>query len=115
MSGELFNGGSMPSYPPPNPMFSGSSSGGQMKKKDQNNSSSHGGANSTANNNNNKELHMFVWSSSASPVSEGNLKHAVNRAATASDFTAVDASKAQQEAIAAKGKGQQYLPTHQLT
>ncbi|XP_022974370.1 auxin efflux carrier component 2 [Cucurbita maxima] len=100
MSGELFNGGSMPSYPPPNPMFSGSSSGGQMKKKDQNGSSScHGAANSTANNN--KELHMFVWSSSASPVSEG--KHAVNRAATASDFGAVDASKAQQEAIAAKG------------
>ncbi|KAG6587722.1 auxin efflux carrier component 2 [Cucurbita moschata] len=99
MSGELFNGGSMPSYPPPNPMFSGSSSGGQMKKKDQNGSSScHGAANSTGNN---KELHMFVWSSSASPVSEG--KHAVNRAATASDFAAVDASKAQQEAIAAKG------------
>ena len=81
-------------------MFSGSSSGGQMKKKDQNGSSScHGAANSTGNN---KELHMFVWSSSASPVSEG--KHAVNRAATASDFAAVDASKAQQEAIAAKGK-----------
>lgn len=104
MSGELFNGGSMPSYPPPNPMFSGSSSGGQMKKKDHNNTtnSSHGGANSTANNN--KELHMFVWSSSASPVSEGNLKHAVNRAATATDFAAIDASKAQQEAVAAKGE-----------
>ncbi|NP_001267673.1 auxin efflux carrier component 2-like [Cucumis sativus] len=104
MSGELFNGGSMPSYPPPNPMFSASSSGGQMKKKDHNNNtnSSHGGANSTANNNN-KELHMFVWSSSASPVSEGNLKHAVNRTATAADFAALDASKAQQEAIAAKG------------
>ncbi|XP_038880002.1 auxin efflux carrier component 2 [Benincasa hispida] len=104
MSGELFNGGSMPSYPPPNPMFSGSSSGSQMKKKDHNNTtnSSHGGgAHSTANNN--KELHMFVWSSSASPVSEGNLKHAVNRSATASDFAAIDASKAQQEAIAAKG------------
>ena len=105
MSGELFNGGSMPSYPPPNPMFSASSSGGQMKKKDHNNNtnSSHGGANSTANNNN-KELHMFVWSSSASPVSEGNLKHAVNRTATAADFAALDASKAQQEAIAAKGQ-----------
>ncbi|XP_022134911.1 auxin efflux carrier component 2 [Momordica charantia] len=90
MSGELFNGGSMPSYPPPNPMFSGSSSGIQMKKKDHNSSSSHGGAaNSTANN---KELHMFVWSSSASPVSEGNLKHAVNRTAMT-----------QQEALATKG------------
>lgn len=105
MSGELFNGGSMPSYPPPNPMFSGSSSGGQMKKKDHNNNnSSYGGTNSTANNNNNKDkdLHMYVWSSSASPVSEGNLKHAVNRGGT--DFAAIDASRAQQEGLAAKGE-----------
>lgn len=95
MSGELFNGGSMPSYPPPNPMFTGSSSGIQMKKKDHNSSSSHGGAaNSTANN---KELHMFVWSSSASPVSEGNLKHAVNRTAMT-----------QQEALATKGERLEY-------
>ncbi|KAG7021686.1 Auxin efflux carrier component 2, partial [Cucurbita argyrosperma subsp. argyrosperma] len=42
MSGELFNGGSMPSYPPPNPMFSGSSSGGSKKRfKGNNNGSSY--------------------------------------------------------------------------
>ncbi|XP_050215869.1 auxin efflux carrier component 2 [Mercurialis annua] len=75
MSGELFNG-----YPPPNPMFSGSTSGGAKKKEMGNN------------NINNKDLHMFVWSSSASPVSEGNLRHAVNRAAS-TDFGAVDSSK----------------------
>ncbi|KAJ6673161.1 AUXIN EFFLUX CARRIER COMPONENT 1B-RELATED [Salix viminalis] len=60
MSGELFNGGSLASsYPPPNPIFSGSTSGGPKKKQE-----SGSGAMP------NKELHMFVWSSSASPVSE---------------------------------------------
>ncbi|MQL81600.1 hypothetical protein Taro_014080, partial [Colocasia esculenta] len=61
-------------YPAPNPMLSGS--GGRSRKD--------GG---------NKELHMYVWSSSASPVSEGNMRHAVNRAASA-DFGALDAAKA---------------------
>ncbi|XVF69866.1 hypothetical protein PTKIN_Ptkin11bG0114800 [Pterospermum kingtungense] len=93
MSGELFNGGLVSSYPPPNPMFSGSTSGGTKKKE-----SGSGGAMP------NKELHMFVWSSSASPVSEGNLRHAVNRAAS-SDFGALhDSSKAalQQENAASR-------------
>ncbi|KAL5540108.1 hypothetical protein UlMin_044202 [Ulmus minor] len=84
MSGELFNGGLVSSYPPPNPMFSGSTSGGGQKKKEV---SVNGG------NNPNKELHMFVWSSSASPVSEGNLRHAVNRGVS-SDFGVIDSSKA---------------------
>uniref|UniRef100_A0A0D3GJI5 Auxin efflux carrier component n=1 Tax=Oryza barthii TaxID=65489 RepID=A0A0D3GJI5_9ORYZ len=38
-----------------------------------------------SNSNSNKELHMFVWSSSASPVSEANLRNAVNHAAS-TDF-----------------------------
>ncbi|OVA13048.1 Auxin efflux carrier [Macleaya cordata] len=81
MSGELLNnGGLSSSYPPPNPMFSGGSSSAGGKKKD-------GGGSG-----NNKELHMFVWSSSASPVSEGNLRHAVNRAAS-TDFGVVNSSK----------------------
>jgi auxin efflux carrier family len=93
MSGELFNGGFVPSYPPPNPLFSGSTSGGP-KKKD----SGGGGAMP------NKELHMFVWSSSASPVSEVNLRHAVNRAAS-TDF---DPSKAAlQHETTAASRGQQ--------
>ncbi|KAK1388384.1 Auxin efflux carrier component [Heracleum sosnowskyi] len=94
MSGELFNHGSLgSSYPPPNPMFTGST---QAKRKE---SSGGTGTSSTPN----KELHMFVWSSSASPVSEGNLRNAVNRAA-ATDFGVVDSSKAvlQQEIAASR-------------
>ncbi|KAF8392837.1 hypothetical protein HHK36_021076 [Tetracentron sinense] len=96
LSGELLNGGLVSSYPPPNPMFSGSTSGGGgggPKKKE-------GGGGPTPN----KELHMFVWSSSASPVSEGNLRHAVNRAAS-TDFGVLDSSKAalQQEITDSRG------------
>nr|KYP52558.1 Auxin efflux carrier component 2 [Cajanus cajan] len=69
-----------------------STSAGGTKKKD---STSVGAAP-------NKELHMFVWSSSASPVSEGNLRHAVNRAAS-TDFATVDPSKAvPHETVASK-------------
>ncbi|KAL6191803.1 hypothetical protein ACLB2K_038192 [Fragaria x ananassa] len=83
MSGELFNSGAVSSYPPPNPMFSGSTSGGPKKKESGGTFASAGGGSGGAVPN--KELHMFVWSSSASPVSEGNMKHAVNRAAS-TDF-----------------------------
>ncbi|XP_066370827.1 auxin efflux carrier component 2-like [Miscanthus floridulus] len=65
-------GGDATAYPAPNP--------GMMpppRKKE------FGGSNS----NSNKELHMFVWSSSASPVSEANLRNAVNHAAS-TDFAA---------------------------
>ncbi|XP_022754037.1 auxin efflux carrier component 2 isoform X7 [Durio zibethinus] len=94
MSGELYNGGLVSSYPPPNPIFSGSTSGSGSKKKE----SVGGGAMP------NKELHMFVWSSSASPVSEGNLRHAVNRAAS-TDFGAINSFKGalQQENTASRG------------
>ncbi|CAL8990419.1 unnamed protein product [Prunus brigantina] len=54
----------------------------------------------------NKDLHMFVWNSSASPDSEGNLRHAVNRAAS-TDFGVIDPSNAaalqQHETAASKG------------
>uniref|UniRef100_A0A0E0LE99 Auxin efflux carrier component n=1 Tax=Oryza punctata TaxID=4537 RepID=A0A0E0LE99_ORYPU len=66
-------GAEPPSYPTPNP--------GMMpapRKKEL------GGSNS----NSNKELHMFVWSSSASPVSEANLRNAVNHAASTDFATA---------------------------
>ncbi|KAL2232851.1 auxin efflux carrier component 2 [Sesamum indicum] len=81
MSGELFNGGMPPSYPPPNPMFSG------PRRKES------GSSNNNSSANPNKELHMFVWSSSASPVSEANMRNAVNKAASA-DFANIDAAKA---------------------
>ena len=108
MSGELFNGGSVSSYPPPNPMFSGSTSGG-TKKKDS--STPGGGAGGAPN----KELHMFVWSSSASPVSEGNLRHAVNRAAS-TDFGAIHPSKAvTAETLASKGNPKSHIYHQYIT
>lgn len=99
MSGELYNGGSLPSnyYPPPNPMFSG-----PRRKESGNNNNSNGTTiTTTSTTNPNKELHMFVWSSSASPVSEANMRNAVNKAAT-SDFGHIDAAKAvfQQDHVA---------------
>jgi auxin efflux carrier family protein len=103
MSGELFNNGG--SYPPPNPMLSGSTSAG-TKKKD-----SMGGGN--GNGPNNKELHMFVWSSSASPISEGNLKHAVNKAAS-TDFGTVDPSKYVPHENTVASKGIKNDVTHQI-
>ncbi|KAB2626380.1 auxin efflux carrier component 2-like [Pyrus ussuriensis x Pyrus communis] len=84
MSGEIFNGGPASPYPPPNPLFSGSTSGG-LKKKD----SASGGGGGSGGAAPNKEPHMFVWSSNASPVSEGNLRHAV----ASTDFGATDPSK----------------------
>ncbi|XP_050374393.1 auxin efflux carrier component 2 [Argentina anserina] len=106
MSGELFNAGTMSSYPPPNPMFSGSTSGGP-KKKDS------GGAVASASSGSggavpNKELHMFVWSSTASPVSEGNLKHAINRAAS-TDFAGIDPKPSQHDHPIAGSKGMHEL------
>ena len=90
MSGELFNGGLMSSYPPPNPMFSGSTSSNAKKKDSTSTAGTISGSGGAVPN---KELHMFVWSSSASPVSEGNLRHAVNRAVS-TEFGAIDPAKA---------------------
>ncbi|XP_047323322.1 auxin efflux carrier component 2 isoform X2 [Impatiens glandulifera] len=100
MSGELFSGASagIPSYPPPNPMLSGSGSGVPQKGRRESGSSG-------TNNTNSKELHMFVWSSSASPVSETNMRNAINKAATGTgaNESLVESSKAafQREVAAA--------------
>jgi auxin efflux carrier family protein len=75
-SSELYTTTTTSSYPTPNPVLSGLSMGSTKKEL--------GGSNS----NSNKELHMFVWSSSASPVSEANMRNAVNRAAS-TDFGAI--------------------------
>ncbi|KAH0652242.1 hypothetical protein KY290_030682 [Solanum tuberosum] len=111
MSGELYNSGSNAStnglvYPPPNPMFSG------QRKKEVGSGSGVPTPVSVPvpipvpmsnSNSNSKELHMFVWSSSASPTSEGNHKHAINRGGS-SELGVLDASKAvlQQEIAAAR-------------
>jgi len=77
MSGELYNNNSVPSYPPPNPMFTGSTSGASgVKKKESGGGGSGGGVGVGGQN---KEMNMFVWSSSASPVSEANAKNAMTR------------------------------------
>ncbi|KAJ0266907.1 hypothetical protein HA466_0008180 [Hirschfeldia incana] len=63
MSGELYNNNnSVTLYPPPSPMFTGSTSGASRVKK--------------------KEMNMFVWSSSASPVSEANARNAIAKGAS---------------------------------
>ncbi|KAG8075049.1 hypothetical protein GUJ93_ZPchr0006g42001 [Zizania palustris] len=83
-------GGDLTSYPAPNP--------GMMpapRKKEL------GGSNS----NSNKELHMFVWSSSASPVSEANLRNAVNHAASTDFVTAPAAAAAAAPVDGATPKG----------
>ncbi|XP_027177208.1 auxin efflux carrier component 2 isoform X2 [Coffea eugenioides] len=89
MSGELFNNG-LASYPPPNPMFSGPASGPKRKES--------GSAAMP-----NKELHMFVWSSSASPVSEAHTKNAVN-GDNSTDIGAIDPTKLQEDVAASRGK-----------
>ncbi|KAG6427869.1 hypothetical protein SASPL_112116 [Salvia splendens] len=107
MSGELFHPPPPPqaSYPPPNPMFSGPrrKDSGSASNNNNNNvnisnttssastallniSNSNSNASTTVPN---KELHMFVWSSSASPVSEANMRNAVNKAAS-SDLSSID-------------------------
>nr|XP_027065499.1 auxin efflux carrier component 2 isoform X2 [Coffea arabica] len=88
MSAELFNNG-LASYPPPNPMFSGPASGPKRKES--------GSAAMP-----NKELHMFVWSSSASPVSEAHTKNAVN-GDNSTDIRAIDPSKLQEDVAASRG------------
>ncbi|KAJ0962235.1 hypothetical protein J5N97_030063 [Dioscorea zingiberensis] len=81
-SSDFVNGGVYTApYPAPNPSLSGLVTSAKKKVE--------GGANASANANSNKELHMYVWSSSASPGSEGNLRHAVNRAVSG-DFGAID-------------------------
>ncbi|KAL6189247.1 hypothetical protein ACLB2K_040636 [Fragaria x ananassa] len=105
MSGELLNAGIVSSYPPPNPLSLGSASGGP--KKDSRGAADAGGGIGGAVAN--KELHMFVWSSSASPVSEGNLKHATNQAAS-TDFEGIDPSKGSHDhPIIAGSKGMHQL------
>ncbi|CDY69709.1 BnaCnng64920D [Brassica napus] len=82
----------IPSYPPPNPMFTGSTSGASgVKKKEI------GGGGGQ-----NKEMNMFVWSSSASPVSEANARNAMTRGASVDLSTDPKASLPPQENLAYK-------------
>ncbi|CDY11886.1 BnaC03g13120D [Brassica napus] len=79
-------GAKIPSYPPPNPMFKGSTSG----------ASSGGGGEQ------NKEMNMFVWSSSASPVSEAHARNAITRGASTDSSTDPKAYLPPHENLASK-------------
>ncbi|KAG2333263.1 hypothetical protein Bca52824_004443 [Brassica carinata] len=85
VSGELYNNNSVPSYPPPNPMFKGSTSGASGVKKKES-----GGGGGSGGGEQNKEMNMFVWSSSASPVSEAHARNAITRGASASTDSSTD-------------------------
>ncbi|CAN7038707.1 unnamed protein product [Brassica rapa subsp. trilocularis] len=95
ISGELYNNNNVPSYPPPNPMFTGSTSGASGVKKKESGGGGGGGGQ-------NKEMNMFVWSSSASPVSEANARNAMTRGASVDLSTDPKASLPPQENLAYK-------------
>ncbi|KAJ0246081.1 Auxin efflux carrier component 2 [Hirschfeldia incana] len=94
ISGELYNNNNVPSYPPPNPMFTGSTSGASGVKKKESGGAAGGGQN--------KEMNMFVWSSSASPVSEANARNAMTRGASIDLSTDPKASLPPQDNLAYK-------------
>ncbi|CAG7910270.1 unnamed protein product [Brassica rapa] len=79
-------------YPPPNPMFTGSMSGASGVKK---NEIGGGGGQ-------NKEMDMFVWSSSASPVSEAIARNAITRGASTDSFIDLRASLPPNDNLASK-------------
>ncbi|CAH2069670.1 unnamed protein product [Thlaspi arvense] len=103
MSGELYNNNSgVPSYPPPNPMFTGSTSGASGVKKKETGGGSGGGGGGGGGGGQNKEMNMFVWSSSASPVSEANARNAMTRGASTDLSTDPKASLPPQDNLASK-------------
>ncbi|KAH0906656.1 hypothetical protein HID58_038483 [Brassica napus] len=79
-------------YPPPNPMFTGSMSGASGVKK--NEIGGRGGQN--------KEMDMFVWSSSASPISEAIARNAITRGASTDSFIDLRASLPPNDNLASK-------------
>lgn len=91
---------SVPSYPPPNPMFKGSTSGASGVKKKE---SVSGGGGSGGGGEQNKEMNMFVWSSSASPVSEAHARNAITRGASTDSSTDPKAYLPPHENLASKG------------
>ncbi|XP_074569934.1 auxin efflux carrier component 2-like [Curcuma longa] len=79
-SGDFFN--STAAYPVPNPVLAGITNNSTIGAAGGKRNNQESGTATPHNASNNKELHMFVWSSSASPGSEANLRNAVNRAAS---------------------------------
>ncbi|KAL0734953.1 hypothetical protein Bca4012_011163 [Brassica carinata] len=69
-------------YPPPNPMFMGSTSGASRVKKNETGGGGGGGQN--------KEMNMFVWSSSTSPVWEATTRNVINSTRGASTDSSID-------------------------
>ncbi|KAL0886998.1 hypothetical protein Bca101_010981 [Brassica carinata] len=69
-------------YPPPILMFMGSTSGASRVKKNETGGGGGGGQN--------KEMNMFVWSSSTSPVWEANTRNVINSTRGASTDSSID-------------------------
>lgn len=81
-------------------MFKGSTSGASGVKKKE---SVSGGGGSGGGGEQNKEMNMFVWSSSASPVSEAHARNAITRGASASTESSADPYLPPHENLASKG------------
>lgn len=83
-------------------MFTGSTSGaGGVKKKES--GGGVGGGSGGGGGAQNKEMNMFVWSSSASPVSEANARNAMTRGASTDLSTDPKASLPPHDNLATKG------------
>jgi len=82
-------------------MFTGSTSGASgVKKKESGGGGSGGGVGVGGQN---KEMNMFVWSSSASPVSEANAKNAMTRGSSTDVSTDPKVSIPPHDNLATKG------------
>lgn len=83
-------------------MFTGSTSGASgVKKKESGGGGSGGGGGGVGGQN--KEMNMFVWSSSASPVSEANARNAMTRGSSTDVTTDPKVSIPSHDNLASKG------------
>lgn len=88
-------------------MFAGSTSGVKKKESGGGGSGSGGGGGGSGGGvgvgGQNKEMNMFVWSSSASPVSEANARNAMTRGSSTDVSTETKVSLPPHDNLASKG------------
>lgn len=86
-------------------MFAGSTSGVKKKESGGGGSGSCGGGSGggVGVGGQNKEMNMFVWSSSASPVSEANARNAMTRGSSTDVSTETKVSLPPHDNLASKG------------
>lgn len=95
INGETFNGGQFPPYPSPDLMRFGSTGGFPRTTVSVN-----GGGEKVGN----EDLHMFVWSTASSPVSEVNNTHSLNRAASTAVIDFSDTVAIKHHSTASRGE-----------